>query len=103
MFTLITAANTSSAYQLKNSLNGENVLLGDYLELPEFLVKSGKMLSLPNPQNSSYTHQILALCLDKNIDTVYALRKQEIDLLLASKQLFNEYGITILASDDKIY
>ncbi len=102
MFTLITAANTSSAYQLKNSLNNENILLGDYLELPEFLVKSGKMLRLPDPQSFSYTHQVLALCLDKNIDTVYALRKAEIDLLLASKQLFDEYGITILASDDKI-
>ncbi|HZX57443.1 MAG TPA: hypothetical protein VFE54_01910 [Mucilaginibacter sp.] len=102
MFTLITAANTSSAYQLKNSLNSENILLGDYLELPEFLVKSGKILHLPEPQSSSYTHQMLALCLDKNIDTVYALRKPEIELLFASKQLFNEYDITILASDDKI-
>lgn len=102
MFTLITAANTSSAYQLKNSLNSEDILLGDYLELPEFLVKSGKMLSLPDPQSSSYTHQILTLCLDKNIDTVYALRKPEIDLLFASKQLFNEYGIAILVADDKL-
>jgi len=102
MFTLITAASTSLAYQLKNSLKSESILLGDYLELPEFLVASGKMLRLPDPQSSSYTHQILALCLDKNIDTVYALRKPEIELLIASKQLFNEYGITILASDDKI-
>ena len=102
MFTLITAANTSEAYQLKNSLNSENVLLGDYLELPELLVKSGKMLVLPDPQSSSYTHQILALCLDKNIDKVYALRRPEFDILFTSKQLFNEYGITILASDDKI-
>jgi hypothetical protein len=102
MFTLITAASTAAAYQLKNSLNSEDVLIGDYLELPGLLVKSGKMLVLPDPQNSSYTHQMLALCLDKNIDTVYALRKPEIELLLASKQLFHEYGITILAFDDKI-
>jgi len=102
MFILITAANTAAAYQLKSSLNSESILLGDYLELPGLLVESGKILVLPDPQSSSYTHQVLALCLDKNIDTVYALRKPEIELLLASKQLFHEYGITILPSDDKI-
>jgi hypothetical protein len=102
MFTLITAASTAAAYQLKNSLNSENVLIGDFLELPALLVKSGKMLALPDPENSSYTHQMLALCLDKNIDKVYALRKEEIELLLASKQLFHEYDIAILTQDDKI-
>jgi hypothetical protein len=102
MFTLITAANTSLAYHLKNSLDTEYVLLGDYLELPELLVQSGKMLNLPDPESASYTHQVLALCLDKNIDTIYALRKPEAQLLLASKQLFYEYGITILVTDDKI-
>jgi hypothetical protein len=102
MFTLITAANTSGAYQLKNSLKSESVLLGDYLELPGLLVKSGKILVLPDPQSASYTHQILALCLDKDIDKVYALRQPEAELLLASKQLFYEYGITILTADDKI-
>ncbi len=102
MFTLITAASTAAAYQLKNSLSSEDVLIGDYVELPELLVKAGKILMLPDPQSASYTHQMLALCLDKNIDKVYALRKSEIELLLASKQLFHEYGITILAFDDKI-
>ena len=102
MFTLITAANTSSAYQLKNSLSSENVLLGDYLELPELLVRSGKMLRLPDPKSYSYTHEVLALCLDKNINIIYALREAEAKLLIASKQLFYEYGITILTVDDKI-
>ena len=102
MFTLITAASTAAAYQLKNLLNSGDVLLGDYQELPEIMVKSGKMLVLPDPQSLSYTHQMLALCLDKNIDKVYALRKEEIELLLGSKQLFHEYDIVILTSDDKI-
>ena len=99
MFTLITAANSSQAHSLKNSLDTDQVLLGDYLELPEILVRSGKMLQLPDPKNASYTHQVLALCLDKNIDTIYALRKSEVELLLNSKQLFYEYGINILVND----
>ena len=102
MYTLITAANSSEAYSLKNTLTAGDTLLGDYLELPDLLVRSGKVLRLPNPQNPAYTHQMLALCLDKDIDTIYALREQEKQLLLNAKQLFNEYDIKIKAADDKV-
>lgn len=102
MYTLITAAASAKAYSLKNTLDTDDVLLGDYLELPEILVQSGKMLRLPEPQSASYTHQVLALCLDKNIDTIYVLRKAEAELLLNAKILFYEYGIDILAADDPL-
>ncbi len=102
MYTLITAANSSDAYNLKTKLNKENTLLGDYLDLPDFLVRSGKMLRLPDPKNTAYTHQMLALCLDKDIDTVYVLRDQEKQILLDAKQLFHEYDIKIIAIDDQI-
>ena len=102
MYRLITAAASARAYSLKNTLNTDHILLGDYLELPELLVKSGKIIRLPEPQSASYTHQMLALCLDKNIDTIYVLRKAEVELLLNSKQLFYEYGIDILAADDPL-
>ena len=102
MYTLITAANSSGAYSLKNTLTADHTLLGDYLELPELLIQSGKVLRLPNPQNAAYTHQMLALCLDKDIDTIYALRDEEKQLLLNAQQLFIEYNIIIKAPDDKI-
>ena len=102
MYTLITAATSSGAYNLKNTLDADKVLLGDYFELPEILVRSGKMIQLPQPGSVSYTHQMLALCLDKNIDTIHVLRKAEADLLLKSKTLFCEYGIDILAADDPL-
>ena len=95
MYTLITAANSSEAYALKNTLNSVAVLLGDYHELPDILINSGKIIQLPNPADNSYTHRILALCLAKNIDMIYPLRQEERELLLNSKQLFIEYGITI--------
>jgi hypothetical protein len=101
MYTLITAANSSRAHSLKNKLGDDLILLGDYEELPEFLLNSGKMISLPEPGESSYVHRILTLCLDKNIDKIYPLRQSEAELLLNSNQLFTEYGISIIA-DDKI-
>ncbi len=101
MYTLITAANSSEAYSLKNALNKEYILLGDYMELPDILIRSGKVLQLPNPQNPAYTHQMLALCLDKDVDTIYALRDEEKQTLLSAEQLFFEYNIRI-RTDDKI-
>ena len=92
---LITSANSVAAHQLKNKLNADNVILGDYMELPEFMVQSGKMIRLPNPGSMAYSHEILTLCLDKNIEKIYPLREEEAVLLKEAKQLFNEYNIEI--------
>jgi hypothetical protein len=102
MYTLITAANSAQAYHLKTRLGADNIVLGDYLDLPDIMVRSGKMLRLPDPHNPSYTHQMLALCLDKNINTIYVLREEESVQLLNAKTLFSEYGIGILAVDDPL-
>ena len=77
-------------------------MLGDFMELPDILIQSGKVIKLPSPQNPAYTHQMLALCLDRDINTIYALYETEKQLLLNSKQLFQEYDITIKTTDDKI-
>ena len=102
MYTLITAANSAQAYSLKSKLNADNVLLGDYLDLPDIMIQSGKMLKLPDPNSASYAHQMLALCLDRNIAKLYVLRKDEAEQLLNAKTLFSEYGIGILAADDPL-
>jgi hypothetical protein len=102
VYTLITAANSSEAYNLKNKLGGNLILLGDYLELPDILLQSGKILKIPDPKSVSYPHQMLALCLDKDVDTIYALRELEKQLLVNAEQLFYEYGIEIKSSDDKV-
>lgn len=102
MYTLITAATSSQAYKLKNTLNSDHILLGDYVELPELLIKSGKALHLPDPQKASYTHEMLALCLDKDIDTIYPLWEEEMENLTNAKQLFAEYNIEIRATDNEI-
>lgn len=102
MYTLITAANSSHAYRLKKSLNSDHILLGDYLEVPDLLIRSGNAIKLPDPATIAYTHKMLSLCLDKNINTIYPLRKEEAYLLLNSRQLFHEYGINIKVSDNEV-
>ena len=94
MYTLITGAATSMAYKIKKGLETENIILGDYAELPSTML-SNTMIQLPNPASPSYAHEMLALCLDKEIDHIYPLKKEEQAQLDTAKQLFEEYGITI--------
>jgi hypothetical protein len=94
MNTLITAANSAKAQQLKLKLNTANVILGDYRELPAFMLSSN-LIKLPNPSSSSYAHEMLTLCLDMDVTVLYPLRDEELTLLNQSKQLFAEYGIKI--------
>jgi hypothetical protein len=98
MNTLITAANSAEAHRLKNKLSSEDIILGDYLDLPAFMLSSANMIRLPNPLSIAYAHEMLTLCLDKNIDTVYALREEEQGLLKEAEQLFNEFTIRIFYS-----
>jgi len=88
---LITAATSAEAHRLKNQLTADNIILGDYQELPAFM----QIVKLPNPASMSYAHEMLTLCLDKGIERVYALGEGEFALLTEAKQLFAEYGIAI--------
>ena len=95
---LITSATSAQAHKLKNSLKNDEVIMGDYNELPAFM----GMLKLPNPASDTYAHEMLTFCLDNNIDTAYLLNKQEADVLLLSGQLFKEYNINIINGSHNI-
>jgi len=92
--TLITSATSAQAHQLKNKLNSTNIILGDYLDLPSFMLTSAKVIKLPNPVSVTYAHEMLALCLERQITTIYALKEEEEAALLSVRQLFEEYGIS---------
>jgi hypothetical protein len=96
VYTLITAANSAEAHKLKNKLNSSSIILGDYLDLPDFMLSSGNIIKLPNPTSIAYTHEMLTLCLDKQINAIYAIREEEKRLLIEVEQLFTEYGIKIV-------
>jgi hypothetical protein len=95
MYTLITAATSAKAQQLKSKLNTANIILGDYLAMPAFMLKAD-LIKLPGPTSASYAHEMLTLCLNKEIDIVYPLGDNELSLLTEAEQLFKEYGIVIV-------
>jgi hypothetical protein len=98
MYTLITSATSSNAYKLKNKLDKPDIILGDYLELPAIMLSNADMIKLPKPSSAAYAHEMLTLCLDKQIDTVYALHDEEFKGLAEAKTLFEEFGIKVVHS-----
>ena len=91
---LITSATLAAAHKLKNKLVSNDVLLGDYADLPHFMLKN--IIKLPDPATDTYIHQMLKICLDNDIEALYPLTSAEIKLLLTSEQLFKEYNINII-------
>jgi hypothetical protein len=89
---LITSATSAQAHKLKNSLINDEVVLGDFTEMPVFM----GILKLPSPATDTYAHEMLTLALDNGIDAIYLLNTQEAAVLLLSEQLFKEYNITLI-------
>ena len=85
---------SAKAHSIKNQLTDDNVILGDYHEVPQFML-SAKMVKLPDPAEPSYAHQMLTLCLDNAVTTIYVLDTGEAAQLAETQQLFAEYGIQI--------
>lgn len=92
---LITAATSAEAHRLKKQLESAEVILGDYEEIPAFMLNNG-MIKLPNPKSPAYAHEMLTLCLDRGIDKIFLLRGDEFAALNQAEQLFEEYGIKLL-------
>lgn len=76
--------------------------MGDHMDLPDFMLKPGKLIRLPDPKSVSYTHEMLTLCLDMGVEAIYLFRQTEIDLLLKAQILFNEYHIKILVEGNEL-
>jgi len=102
MSVLITAATSAQAYKLKAALNTtEKVLLGDYLDLPDLMVKNGAMIKTPSPENPSFAHLMLTLALDNQVTKIYTLRRAELVLLQEAKILFAEFDIELCAPNNE--
>jgi len=90
---------SARAHSLKNQLDSNEVILGDYHDLPQFMLSSGNLTKLPDPQSASYAHLMLTFCLDNYINMVYVLDSKEADQLAETKQLFAEYEIQIITNE----
>lgn len=96
MLNLITAASHAAAYKLERVLNFQGSVLADYQELPQFKFSGKRFVKIPQGNSASYAHELLNICLDGGIDKVFPLYSDEILPLAQARQLFYEYGISVI-------
>ena len=92
MKVLITSATSAQAHKLRSTLNFADIVLGDQVPMPAFM----GIIKLPIATSDTYAHEMLTLCLDNDITTIYLMEASEADILLSSKQLFKEYNIDLV-------
>ena len=95
MSILITAASHAQAYKLERLLQLPDVIFGDFQEMPPF-TSGRKFIKLPRGNSASYAHEVLDLALNSGIERIFPLYQEEILPLAESRQLFGEYGISVI-------
>lgn len=94
MAVLITSAAEAAAYRLERILGKSDIIFADQQPLPSL---PGKIfIQIPDPSFSSFTHEILKICLDLHVNEIYPLKESEFCELSIASQLFGEYGIKIM-------
>ncbi|NEU07945.1 hypothetical protein GZH53_06435 [Flavihumibacter sp. R14] len=96
MSALITAASYSQAYKLERLLNLSSVIFADYQELPQLAYPGKKLMKIPEGNSVSYAHEMLDLALNAGISKIFPLYSSEILPLAEARQLFSEYGISVI-------
>jgi hypothetical protein len=61
-----------------------------------------KFIQLPDASSAIFISELLKLCLEYSIISIYPLKKSEIKELLNADQLFKEYDINIIFSKEWI-
>lgn len=98
MAILITAASYSTAFKIHTMLGSPSVYFGEQLKMPA--IPGMKFVHLPEVSSSIYINEMLKLCLDNQIFTIFPLKQAEILDLSAARQLFEEYGIRMIIPSD---
>jgi hypothetical protein len=96
MSVLITAASHAQAYKLDRLLQLDDVIFGDHQQLPQLAYPGKKFIKIPASSSPSYAHEMLDLALNSGMTKIFPLYAGEILPLSEARQLFDEYGISIL-------
>src|SRR5687768_4493249 len=96
MSALITAASYAQAYKLERLLNLSNVIIADFRDLPQLAYPNKKFMKISEGSSASYAHEMLDMALNAGITKIFPLYKSEILPLAEARQLFLEYGISVI-------
>ncbi|RYE11603.1 MAG: hypothetical protein EOP44_01015 [Sphingobacteriaceae bacterium] len=94
---LITCAQHPGVYFLEKWFSGFNFVYGDTVFTNQ--ISASQQLLLPKVSEADFIHQLLNICLDNQINTVFAMSFLEQKLLAEAVELFSEFEIQLHLPD----
>lgn len=99
MKTLITGGKSSQALKLLKAFTGDQVLLADYGDAPAFSSAQYHFVSLGERNEETTAHNLLNACLDQDAERLLPLYTFELEAVVKSAVLFEEFNIHVLLPD----
>ena len=99
MKTLITGGKSAQALKLLKAFTADQVLLADYGEIPSYASAQYQFVTLGERNEDTIAHNLLNACLDQEADRLLPLYQFELEALVKSAVLFEEFNIHILLPD----
>lgn len=95
MKTLITGGKSAQALKVSKAFAADNLILADYGSIPAFTSAKYQLISLGDRNDTVIAHNLLTHCLDLQVECLVPLYDFELDPLLRSVLLFEEFNIKI--------
>ena len=99
MKTLITGGKSAQALKLLKAFTGDQVVLGDYGDMPAFISSQYQMMDLGPRNDDTIAHNLLNACLDQEAGRLLPIYRFELEAIVKSAVLFEEFNIHILLPD----
>lgn len=93
---LITGGKSSIALKLSRAVEGNELLMADYGEMPLIQSKLYSFVALGDLNGEVIAHNLLTTCLNENISLLLPLYKFEIIALAKAEVLFEEFAVRLL-------
>lgn len=74
---------------------GPRILFGSSDEVPDVLLRTGNYLRIPRADAAAFVHEVLKICLDREVATLIPLGADELYPMAEARLLFDEYGIAV--------
>jgi hypothetical protein len=97
--TLITGGKSAQALKILKAFTNDQVLLGDYGDMPSFASTQYQFVSLGEKNEETIAHTLLNACLDQEADRLLPLYQFELEAVMRSSILFKEFNIHVLLPD----
>lgn len=99
MKTLITGGKSAQSLKLLKAFTEDQVILADYGEAPSFSSPQYQFISLGEKNEDTIAHNLLNACLDQEADRLLPLYSFELEAVVRSLVLFEEFNIHVLLPD----